>query len=414
MIDVGLPLMRAFACVIGIALIAYGASGVWLNGGRATGKAKMLACATWLCPEEFSRDEVYRLQQDSSAARADHALSEFKRALVFDAASAYRWADLAEALVNAHQADSAKYCFDRALAAGPYNPAILFRAANFYFSLAQYSQTMRYLSAVLRNPELDAYYIPAFLTYSRMGVPISEILGEGIPNVPMAAQWFLRYLIDGNQVSDAEATWKWMSERSLSDDSTTGEYLDFLIHNKQQDLAAEIWTALNSKIAPDYRRTTWIFNGGFENAPRPSPLDWHIESGSDVKAARVADVHHDGRWSLQLAFTGTANVDYHSVFQEVLPKPGKWRLQAFVRTEGITTDEGVLVRIYDAAQPAWLDIRTDALTGTHDWTKLERAFEVGPKTTLLRLEIARQPSIKFDNKIEGKAWVDSIRLTPER
>ncbi len=69
-----------------------------------------------------------------------------------------------------------------------------------------------------------------------------------------------------------------------------------------------------------------------------------------------------GVWSLQLVFGGQSNVDYRQVFQEAVVTPGKWQLQGFVRTSGITTDQGIYLRIYDAAQPQRLDIRTDALT----------------------------------------------------
>ncbi len=154
---------------------------------------------------------------------------------------------------------------------------------------------MRCLSAVLRNPELLQYDTAAFLTYTRMGTPINEILNKGIPQTSVAAQSFLRFLMEGNQVADAEATWHWISEKSLGDEKTTGEFITFLIRNKQEEHAADIWETLNSKTAPDYRHRNWIFNSGFESDPRPSPLDWHLESTEDVEASRVQATVHDGR-----------------------------------------------------------------------------------------------------------------------
>ncbi|MBV9766020.1 MAG: hypothetical protein JOZ48_14335 [Acidobacteriaceae bacterium] len=61
-----------------------------------------------------------------------------------------------------------------------------------------------------------------------------------------------------------------------------------------------------------------------------------------------------------------------------------------------------------------MDVATEPLTGTHDWTGVERTFQVGPQTALVRVEIARHPTFRFDNKIAGTAWVDSIELSPVR
>jgi hypothetical protein len=160
-----------------------------------------------------------------------------------------------------------------------------------------------------------------------------------------------------------------------------------------------------------YRHTNWIFDGSFESAPKPSPFDWHIESIEDVQASRVDAVAHDERWSLELMFDGKSNVDYHQTFQETVLNAGRWRLSAFVKLEGISTDQGISVGIVDPKQPQRFDIRTNPLNGTHDWTRVETVFDV-PRTSLLQVQITRRPSQKFDNKIEGKAWIDSVALSP--
>lgn len=367
-------------------------------------------CAAWLCPEEFSEERAYDLRQQAASGDFARAIREFKRAVVLDPASAYRWADLAET-IDGHQVSTAKSCFARALADAPYSPAILFRAANFYFTLGDYSTSMQYLSRIARNPELADYYVPAFLTYGRMSIPLTDVLNKGIPPTRQAAQAFLRFLIEGRQVTDAELTWKWMLDRSLEDDKIAEEYIVFLLQNQQEERAAVTWEQLNSAAMPDYRHGNWIFNGGFEFVPKPSPFDWQIESVEDVQVSRVDDIAHDKRWSLQLIFAGKSNLDYHQVFQQTVVTPGKWRLSAFLKLEGITTDQGISLRVLDPTQPQRLDVRTNPLTGTHDWTKVESVFEVA-HTMLLRVDITRQPSRKFDNKIEGKAWVDSVELSP--
>ncbi|MBV9303328.1 MAG: hypothetical protein JOY62_03625 [Acidobacteriaceae bacterium] len=396
-----------------MSILVYGAAGLsarWEPADRTNGGI----CGAWFCPDEFSRSRLATLQQQAWDGTSSQATSELKRALIYDSASPYRWADLAEVLANSKQLKSARYCFQRALATGPHNPAILCRAANFYFSSGDYPATLRCLSAVLSNPDLDTYYWPAFLTYSRMGLPISRILNDGIPPKPLAAQSFLRFLMEQGRATDAETAWSWIADRSLNDDRITGEYMEFLIGKKQAFRAAESWRELNRSSLPEYLNTNWIFNGSFEFLPRPSPLDWRIEPAESVATNRECNVSRDGRCAMEVAFSAKENIDYHGLVEQTVIRPGKWHFQGFIKTDGITSDQGISLRIYDAVDTRNLDIQTPPLTGTHNWTKVDRDFEASARTNLVHVEIVRHASLKFDSKIAGRAWIDSLELRPAR
>jgi hypothetical protein len=56
-------------------------------------------------------------------------------------------------------------------------------------------------------------------------------------------------------------------------------------------------------------------------------------------------------------------------------------------------------------------VYTEQLTGTNDWSQLEKTFKVPPDTNLIVVQLCRIPSEKFDNKIGGEAWVDTVSLT---
>jgi hypothetical protein len=395
--------IRVCGVLIGLALAVYGAVSIALGLGRPEAQARRW-CAAWLCPEEFSDRRVSELLRKGDVA-------ELQRALVFDSASAYRWANLGQGFFHAGNLQSARYSFEHAVAAGPGNPAILMRAANFSFAAGDSRKMMQYGSALLRNPQLADYYAPIFLTYARAGAPIEKILALGIPPDRAPAQAFLRFLMEGNQTGDAAATWRWITERGLHDDGLTGEYVAFLLRSQQGERAADTWAGVNANHMRDYRRTNWVYNGSFEAAPKPSPLDWRIEANQDVDATRVASGAHDGRWTLELAFHGGNNVDYHGVGQQTVLTRGRWHAEAFLRTQGITTDKGIGLRIYNPAAPQTLDIKSECLTGTQGWTKVERTFDIQQDTAVVRVEITREASRKFDNKIAGRAWIDSVAIT---
>jgi hypothetical protein len=395
-------------------LLSYGAVEVWLGNMSYESPVKQRNCAAWLCPEEFWDTRTFTMLQQSAAGGATLLLPAFQRALRSDPGSAYAWANLAEVERDAQQFTQAKYCFKRALAAGPGNPAILFRAANFAFQTDDKAEIMRDLSTVLRNPELTNYYQLAFLTYSRTDMPIEEMLDNGVPAISTAAEPFLQFWIDEKKVPQAMATWNWMVKHSLTTEKSCGSYVSFLVANNQIDTAAEEWRRANPKATAYYQVLNWVFNGSFEMEPKPGPFDWHIETTPDVEATRVQDVSRDGQWSVKLAFGGQTNVDYRGVYQDTVLTPGQWRLRAFLKTESITTDQGISLRVYDPAQPSRLDARTDARTGTSSWNELERAFVVGPETKLVRVEVMRGQSRKINSKIAGRAWVDSVDLSPIR
>jgi len=400
--------------LLGLVLASYGAVQVWLGNSSYESPLKHRYCAAWQCPQEFWESRTFTMLQQSLGGASSQMLPEFQRALITDAGSAYDWANLAEVERDAGQLGLAKYAFQQALRAGPSNPAILFRAANFAFATGDQAETLRDLAVILQNPDLTNYYQPAFLTYSRLGAPLEEVLNEGIPAVPFAAEPFLQFWMDDNKVREATDTWNWMLRHSLTSERSCGSYVSFLVRNNQIDAAAREWRHANLKTASNYQVVNWIFNAGFEMDPKLGPFDWHIETTPDVEATRVQDVSRDGQWSVKLAFGGNNNVDYHGVYQEAVLAPGKWRVRAFLKLDGITTDQGIAIRVYDLVQPVRLDVQTNAKTGTSSWSQVEREFEVGPGTKLVRVEVMRDTSRKIDSKIAGRVWVDSLDLSPVR
>jgi len=406
--------IKILGMFIGLLLLGYGGIGAWLGNLSYDNPVKQRFCAAWLCPEEFYEKRVFTLLQESASGNAEQLLPEFRRALLQDSGSAYAWANLADVERDAQHFDKAQYCYRQALAAGPSNPAILFRAANFAFQMGDKAETLHDLSAVLRNPELASYYPAAFLTYSRLDVPINELLEKGVPATTTAAEPFLQFWMEDKKITEAKTTWNWMVQHSLTTEKSLGDYTTFLVANHEVDTAAREWRRANPKTASLYQAVNWVFNGGFENEPKPGPFDWHIETVPDVEATRVGDVSRDGQFSVKLVFGGQANVDYHGVYQETVLTPGQWQLRAFLKLEGISTDQGIAVRVYDAEQPARLDVRTDSKVGSMVWTEVERAFAVGPETKLVRVEIMRGLSRKIDSKISGRAFIDSVELTPIR
>lgn len=399
-----------FATAVSVCLLFYSVLEIWNNAH--SGRAGL--CGWWLCPDEFTGLPIFAWHPEADAHELANQLGQYTRGVQLDPASAYRWADLGERMLAAHDEERARYCFEQAVKEGPRSPAVLYRAANFFFSTGDYRRAMRDLYLILDDSDLYMYQKAAYTMYARMGLPVSELLEGGIPPSVYAAGGYLHFLMSERQADDAREVWDWMAKRSLTDPKTTVEYISFLLQNGQALGAAEDWGARNWKLEPAYRQTDWVYNGSFERTPSPVALDWHIEEIKDVRVNRTQSVAKDGQWSLELTFDGRENVDYHHTYEQTVVGAGRWRLSALIKTQSVSTDQGVSLHVFDVEDRARLDVRTDAVQGTHDWFTVEKEFEISQGTSLVQMEIARIPSEQFDNKIEGRAWVDAVELSPVR
>lgn len=139
-------------------------------------------------------------------------------------------------------------------------------------------------------------------------------------------------------------------------------------------------------------------------------FDWVAEPRPGVKAVWDPQVVHSGRHSLRLDLAAADNLDFHHVFQRVWLDPGRYRLSGWVRTDGLTTDQGVGLRLTGADNAAGPDASTPTITGSREWTQLSAEFTLRAPARLARVEIVRHPSDKFDNRPHGTAWIDDVAI----
>lgn len=361
-------------------------------------------------PDDLRDRAQKRLLQGDSASQTE-GLTLLRQALRQDPASPYRWCDLGEALVEAGETATAGYCFRRSLELGPNAPPIWMRAANFHFRLAETGEAVRCTARVLKIvPDYDAV---VFSYWDRLIPETGDILSS-IADDKRAAQSYFQHLISSGQTARAEIAWNWLAGRAFSDDRLAASYIDLLLARQQVQQAGEVWTAHLGARKGDYPDVNRLFNAGFEFPPTGAAFDWRISPVDAVEVTRDSGLAKAGRCSLRLRFLGKANVAYSHTAQTTPVSPGPYRLRAFVQTEALTTSEGIRFRIFDPQAPGRLDVRTAQLTGTHDWTALDQVVLVPVGTRLITVQICRDPSPKFDNKIQGTAWIDAVSLVPAR
>jgi hypothetical protein len=81
-----------------------------------------------------------------------------------------------------------------------------------------------------------------------------------------------------------------------------------------------------------------------------------------------------------------------------------------MRAEGVTTDSGPRMEVFDAYDMGKLFLYTSGVVGNSEWSLERIDFDTGPDTHLVVVRVARPASKKLDNRIKGEVWLDQVSL----
>jgi hypothetical protein len=363
--------------------------------------------------------ELGRLYEYSVAnAQPEEALRQLRRAVTLNGYDPQAWLDLGTALEFQGKTKEAALCLRRVDYLAPDIPSFQWSIANFFLLHGNTDEAFRHFKIVL------AWHMGYDETIYNMAWKASDDAGkifqELIPKDAGSELGYLGYLVSTQRLDDADAVWNRVaagSEKFAPGDVSS--YIDAIIGAHHPGQAYKVWSTLREKglIPPTYESTpeNLLENGDFEEQPLGFGFDWREAQGGGIFVGLDSSVYHSASHSLMVEFPGTENFNYHNVYEFVLVLPEhEYRLFAYMKTDGITTDSGPRMEVRDAYNPAALDKYSDQLVGTSSgWQPLSIDFKTGPKTRLLAVTIARLPSDEFKNKIAGRFWVDDVSLTPE-
>lgn len=368
------------------------------------------ACRLYLCPEPVQLSEARRHLLAGTPEDLRQAVRLYQSLVRRNPGSPYRWCDLAEAHLAAGGLASARTAFAQAERVGPGVPQTLLRAAGFHLRLGEHVAALRRMARILALT--PAYDRLIFSYYDKIGVDFSNVLKVGIPPELRPARSYFQYLLLTAPVHQVTQAWDWLRSLGFQSGELAGAFTTRLLGEGQ---AGQAWAAWSAYVGPgddDYPVHNLIYNGDFEQPLLPSPFDWRISPTSGASASLDQSGCISGRQCLHIEFRGTDNLTYQHVSQIVFVKPGRYRFQASLRAQSITTDQGVGIRIRDYANPSRLDRTTERLLGSTGWCTVQLEFSVSPPARLLVVQVFRERSLKFDNQISGSVWIDFARLEP--
>ncbi|HEV2495113.1 MAG TPA: tetratricopeptide repeat protein [Terriglobia bacterium] len=367
--------------------------------------------------------ETYQLglgrfyQYNPADMNPDEAMVHIKRAVELDPYDPQAWLDLGAALEFQGNTTQAEVCLRRADFLAPNLPPIQWAIANFFLLHGNLDEAFKHFKVVLQGSKQFNQVV--FSTAWKASGDAPKILDELIPPDPDAEFAYLDYLRSQGNFDAARAVWKRIIENPQTfGASRAAGYIDGLIQSHRAAEAYGDWNDLRAKglLPTTYaeKSTNLIVNPDFEEPLQNFGFDWRIFPIDGAYATQDQTTFHSPTHSLLIQFLGTQNVTYQHVIQFVRVDPNhSYRLEGFIRTQGITTDSGVRFEVRDSYNPRLLDQMSEELIGDNPgWTRLTVDFKAPPATQLVTVGIARMPSRKFDNQISGKVWVDDVSLAP--
>jgi len=319
-----------------------------------------------------------------------------------DPSNPHAWADYGEYLASAGERDSAEQVFAQSIGLGSGLAPVLMRAANFDFTHGRSGLGLalapRILSQTSDYDEILFSYLNLF------GLGPADLWGGSIRPSPRAARSWLRWTLNRSSDNEILTTWAWLKSQGLADEESAAETVKMLWQHQAYGEAHGVWLDWLGSRAGDYPRKQLLANARFEAQPSSTPFDWDLSPRPGVAYSR-------GK-GLEIRFLGQENVTDAGVQQYAVVSPGPYRLTAEVSTRDISTDEGVFFEITDKEHPDRLRAQSDPLLGSRLWGTTTLEFTVPAGTHVLRVQLARKASTKFDNQLAGVLWLHRLALEP--
>ena len=345
-------------------------------------------------------------------------LKHLRRATELSPSGAIYWYSLASACELASDNVCADQAFERAVNLSPMTPRFEWAAANHYLLTGRTDEALAHFRRLL---QLDPGYDGATFRLCLRVTGDPELVFQKVllPGKDTKQQLsYVAFLSAEGNADAAHQIWvRTMVNPSPFPLSYAEPYLEFLLAHGEGQEAQNVWQDLERLGVVSTHNTVasdnLVFNGDFEQIPLNAGLDWRYNIAPYLYLDFFDPSAYQGTRCLRMDFTVSRNEEYLGVFQYVPVSPNQeYILQAFVRSQNITSDSGPRLRVFDPVCPTCLDATSDTTVGTTAWHQVNLRFTTGSHTQLVNLSVFRPRSRTFPMEITGSFWVDAVSLKP--
>jgi len=351
---------------------------------------------------------------------AKRAIAAYRTALALDPHSATTWLDLAAAYESEGDAGAARDAFQQAKRVYPISAEVAWRYGNF---LLRQNEIPAAFAEIRHSVDADPKRAAEAVSRSwRLDPDINSIIDNVLPPSAPIYLAAIREL-DADAAMDPALT-VWDRLRALQPPPRIALYdiipfTDSLVGAHRIDDAHRVWTEAvtlaNPIPPPNDAPSSLIWDGGFETGLAGGGFSWVFAPASlGVQSSADTKEKHSGERSLRLVFDGRRNVDFDGICHIAFVEPGaSYRFSAWVKTQALTTDQGVRFRLEWIENAHNSAVETPDLHGTQPWIEVSIPWTAtGDASRQVRVCINRKPSGDFGSRIHGSAWIDDVALIP--
>jgi hypothetical protein len=358
----------------------------------------------------------------------DQAASDYQRALSLNPRLGQAWVDLADCYERMGKFGEAESALEKAFATRTYSPLIRWQAGNYFLRRGNLPR-MYECFKIASQYDIEKLGIAIDLSW-KIDSDHEGILQKLIPDSLPSNMLYLDFLAGRDELDLAGKVWR----RCLENDIPNGfefkppsafGYINRLLSRNRISEASQVWNDVLWKAgtglsdtrmkegAPSGQKSeaqNLVWNGSFENELLRGGFDWRYPEIPEVQFQIDIGNRMDGLKSLRVTFAG-ANVSSGYLYQIVpIPKPGPYRLDFYLRTEGLTTDQTPYISIKGFPDADGAAGRSSLFPSTTPWSKISVPFLPKEGCRAIQLSLERSVSSKFDNKIKGSLWLDGVTI----
>ncbi len=349
----------------------------------------------------------YSLRNKSGIEKAiDRYLLSLKR----NPTDARAWVAVARAYRDSGMWDYAEHAMRKAVYINKNSPSLMWESGVFFLLGDKAAEATRSLQRYIRMVPDEQENV--YSLYYSMKVEPLYIIKNLIPRDYAFYKRYLNFLIANKLLNESREVWKRMASFNPERSTYLG-YCNFVIETGEMTEALTLWDDFAGKFGSGVTGKPFIiWNGDFELPIENGGFDWRVGKADGVKVFIDNDIRRTGYTSLSANFDGKHNPGVYLAEQIVPVESGKgYKVIGYVKTENVTTKNGVFLDVAGYRCDSFIK-RTDSVTGTNLWKIMEVEFTTPGNCDLIKIGIGREKSEKFDSKISGDVWIDSISMIP--
>lgn len=410
----------SFATLLCSVLTYFGVRTAWAAHEAELGTAAGFQAAARLEPANaenwylLGRYWQYRMDEPDT----QRAIRNYRTALSLDPRHVDAWVDLATAYEAAGDTQAARDAFLQAKRVYPLSAEVSWRYGNFLLRQDQIPEAFSEIRrAVYVDPRRSS---EAFSRCWRVDPDVNAILDNVLPPNLDGYLDVIHQLTENNRYPAALTAWSRLTSfRPRMNLGQAIPFVDQLIQRRYIADAQRVWDdALRVSGTPSPARPqgSVLWDGGFETGWSNGGFAWRFPTR--ITGARITFDHkekHSGTQSLRIAFDGRHNVALEGpcVSAEVQPET-RYRFSAWVRTQNLTTNQRLRFHFdWTDAVGQVGNTETPDVDASQPWTEIVMPWIATRDVHQVHVCIMRRQSEKFDNQIQGTAWIDDVTLVPE-